>query len=168
MRWSLGGVAAVAVDDLLTCLVGVVARAGVAVVLVLGVEDVVDGHSEAEFLEAQEIPESPAEAQVAEEIVLERQLLDTGVGHVLLADVVALEGGVEAAPAEIEGVVEGEAGGEGDGGVAAVYPDGVGAVVVVDILREVLDAVAGEGGVDLPVEPVHGPEGGLELDAHAV
>ena len=164
---GLGGIAGVAVDDLLA-VDDAVARAGISVAEIFLVEEIVDREAQAHLPDAKEVAEGVGQMEVGDEICVEPCFGAAGVVHVLLPDVAALERGVGSEEGEVEGVAEDEVGGEGYGGVAEADGDGVGPSVLVDIFGEVLDAVAREGHVEVPAEPPAGLQRGLQLDAGAV
>lgn len=103
------------------------------VVVVLGREDVVERHADAGILQSELrqteiVREIDIGGEVAVEhhadihgsvVVVERGVVpETGVGHVLFADVAALHGGLEAIVAEGQDVVQQEVGRESQGLVA--------------------------------------------------
>ena len=75
---------------------------------------------------------------------------------------------LEAAHTEIEGIVERERRRECYRRIATVDGDGIGPFVLIEILRKILDTVAGECGVGAPVEPADGLVLSLKLDTHTV
>ena len=94
--------------------------------------------------------------EIRHEICVETCFLAARVVHILLAHVVAGKLCLEAAHTEIEGIVERERRRECYRRIATVDGDGIGPFVLIEILRKILDTVAGECGVGAPVEPVDG------------
>ena len=118
--------------------------------------------------------EGIAQVQVVDEVGIQRVLLALKVVEVLARHILRLQVGGDALVFKHQHAAHGQAGREGDGGVALldgglrphVVP-GVG-VIVAHVAHIVLDAVAAQRGVHLPAQPVGKLHACQQLDTHAV
>ena len=156
----------------------VVGGGGPAVVVVLGREEVVERDAHGDILHPQAgQAEVVAQVEVRGEVAVEHHthvhglvvvaqglvVLKARVRHVLLADVLVHDAGLEAAVVEGQDAVHDPVGREGQRLVAEVGHGGVG-----QLHGDVLHAVSRPRGVDVPAQPVGGLHGGLKLHAQAV
>ena len=88
IRSCLGGIAGIIVTDFLS-VVHVEATSCIAIVLVLLIEQVIDGHADGSRLYPRN-SERVGEVQVAYEICVEHVVFTISITHVLLADVLSL------------------------------------------------------------------------------